>query len=92
LLEDLAEIFLLGGLLGTLSSANFISILTGVWAFVLGVGGILALILPARRDVALVATKASGAFYWIVNFLKRSEGVDVFDRDTDFNPFHGAGS
>ena len=30
LLEDLAEIFLLGGLLGTLSSANFISILTEV--------------------------------------------------------------
>jgi hypothetical protein len=43
LLEDLAEIFLLGGLLGTLSSANFISILTGVWAFALGVGGILFL-------------------------------------------------
>jgi len=26
--------------------------------------------------------------YWIVNTLKRREGVDVFDRDTDFNPFH----
>jgi hypothetical protein len=27
------------------------------------------------------------ATYWIVNFLKRAEGVDYFDRRTDFNPF-----
>jgi uncharacterized integral membrane protein (TIGR00697 family) len=25
--------------------------------------------------------------YWVVNSLKRSEGVNYFDRDTDFNPF-----
>lgn len=25
--------------------------------------------------------------YWVVNFLKRREGVDVFDRDTNFTPF-----
>jgi len=25
--------------------------------------------------------------YWIVNALKRAEGVDVYDRDTSFNPF-----
>lgn len=25
--------------------------------------------------------------YWIVNFLKRVEHEDYFDRDTDFNPF-----
>ena len=25
--------------------------------------------------------------YLIVNFLKKAEGVDVYDRDTDFNPF-----
>lgn len=24
--------------------------------------------------------------YWVVNALKRSEGLDVFDRDTDFRP------
>ena len=24
--------------------------------------------------------------YWVVNFLKRREGVDTFDRDTRFNP------
>ena len=25
--------------------------------------------------------------YWVVSFLKRREGVDVYDRDTDFTPF-----
>lgn len=25
--------------------------------------------------------------YLVVNYLKREEGVDVYDRDTDFNPF-----
>ena len=26
--------------------------------------------------------------YWVVNGLKRAEGVDYFDRSTNFNPFH----
>jgi hypothetical protein len=31
--------------------------------------------------------------YWVVNSLKRSEGVNYFDRGTDFNPFAiGSGS
>jgi len=25
--------------------------------------------------------------YWIVINLKRAEGIDVYDRGTDFNPF-----
>jgi len=25
--------------------------------------------------------------YWVVNSLKRTEGVDFFDRRTNFNPF-----
>jgi len=24
--------------------------------------------------------------YWVVNYLKRSEGIDVYDRDTNFRP------
>lgn len=28
----------------------------------------------------------------IVTWLKRSEGIDVYDRDTNFNPFHVSGS
>lgn len=26
--------------------------------------------------------------YWVVNALKRKEGIDVFDVNTNFNPFH----
>jgi hypothetical protein len=25
--------------------------------------------------------------YGVVGFLKRAEGLDAYDRDTDFNPF-----
>jgi uncharacterized integral membrane protein (TIGR00697 family) len=32
---------------------------------------------------------ATPVTYWIVNSLKQREGVDVFDTNTDFNPFHG---
>ncbi len=30
---------------------------------------------------------ATPATYAVVNWLKREEGVDMYDRDTDFNPF-----
>jgi hypothetical protein len=30
---------------------------------------------------------ATPVTYVIVNFLKRHEGVDTFDRSTNFNPF-----
>ncbi|HEY4162709.1 MAG TPA: queuosine precursor transporter [Dongiaceae bacterium] len=32
-------------------------------------------------------TAATPLTYLVVNFLKRHEGVDVYDRDTKFNPF-----
>jgi queuosine precursor transporter len=31
------------------------------------------------------------ATYVVVGYLKRAEGVDHFDRNTDFNPFKIAG-
>lgn len=33
---------------------------------------------------------ATPVTYWVVNSLKRAEGVDVYDEGVDFNPFHGA--
>ena len=27
--------------------------------------------------------------YWVVNTLKRAEGIDIYDEGVDFNPFHG---
>lgn len=32
---------------------------------------------------------ATPVTYLIVNFLKKAEGIDLFDDATDFNPFHG---
>jgi uncharacterized integral membrane protein (TIGR00697 family) len=32
-------------------------------------------------------TVATPITYWIVNSLKRAEGIDVYDRNTNFNPF-----
>ncbi len=38
----------------------------------------------------LYEAAATPVTYWVVNSLKRSEGVDVYDEGVDFNPFHGA--
>ncbi len=35
----------------------------------------------------LIEAAATPATYWIVARLKAAEGIDVYDRDTDFNPF-----
>jgi hypothetical protein len=32
---------------------------------------------------------ATPVTYLIVNFLKKAEGIDLFDDSTDFNPFSG---
>ncbi len=35
----------------------------------------------------LVEVLFTPATYWIVGRLKRAEGIDHYDRDTDFSPF-----
>lgn len=62
---------------------------------VLAFGGSLSgelianLIVLAYLGKVLYEVAATPVTYWIVNSLKRREGVDVFDTNTDFNPFHG---
>jgi len=52
-------------------------------------GGLIAnLIVSAYLGKVLYEVAATPLTYWIVNALKRREGVDVFDKGTDFNPFH----
>jgi len=48
------------------------------------------LIVSAYLGKVLYEVAATPVTYWIVNSLKRREGVDVFDTNTDFNPFHFA--
>jgi len=45
------------------------------------------LIVSGYLGKVLYEVAATPVTYWIVNSLKRREGVDVFDTDTNFNPF-----
>ena len=51
------------------------------------VGVIFDLIISGYLIKVIYETLMTPVTYAIVNFLKKTEGVDAFDRDTDFNPF-----
>lgn len=51
------------------------------------VNTILRLIVAGYLIKVVYETLMTPVTYAIVNFLKRTEGVDYFDRDTNFNPF-----
>ncbi len=55
-------------------------------------GVILKLIVSGYLIKVIYETAMTPVTYWIVNFLKRTEGVDYFDYETDFNPFATSGS
>lgn len=46
------------------------------------------LIVSGYLGKVLYEVAATPLTYRVVNFLKRHEGVDTFDTNTDFNPFH----
>jgi hypothetical protein len=45
------------------------------------------LIISGYGSKVLYETLATPVTYAVVNFLKRSEGVDVYDAGTNFSPF-----
>jgi uncharacterized PurR-regulated membrane protein YhhQ (DUF165 family) len=47
----------------------------------------LNLIISGYVGKVLYEAAATPLTYLVVNKLKRAEGVDVYDRDTNFNPF-----
>jgi hypothetical protein len=49
---------------------------------------IVRLILSGYAFKVVYEVLATPLTYQIVNFLKRSEHIDTFDRRTNFNPFH----
>jgi len=53
---------------------------------------IVTLIISGYLGKVLYEAAATPITYAVVNFLKRKEGVDVFDYATDFNPFALGGS
>ena len=50
---------------------------------------IVTLIVSGYVGKVVYEAAATPLTYAVVNFLKRREGVDVFDYKTDFSPFHG---
>jgi uncharacterized integral membrane protein (TIGR00697 family) len=48
---------------------------------------IVNLIFSGYLGKVLYEAAATPLTYAVVNFLKRREGIDIFDRDTNFNPF-----
>lgn len=50
-------------------------------------GAIVNMIISGYVAKVLYEAAATPLTYFVVNRLKRAEGIDVFDRETDFNPF-----
>jgi uncharacterized PurR-regulated membrane protein YhhQ (DUF165 family) len=53
-------------------------------------GTMLRLMFAGYFGKVLYEAAATPLTYAVVSFLKRKEGVDVMDRNTDFNPFAAA--
>lgn len=53
-----------------------------------GVGTIASLIISSYGTKVIYEAAMTPFTYAVVNWLKRAEGVDVYDLKTDFNPFH----
>lgn len=53
--------------------------------------GLVSAIFTQWLMKSLYETMATPLTYVVVNFLKKAEGLDVFDRDTDFNPLKVGG-
>ena len=66
-----------------LDSAVFISV---AFAGVMPAEGLLVAILVQWLAKSAYEAAATPLTYWVVNILKRREGVDVYDTETDFNP------
>jgi len=48
---------------------------------------ILRLMISGYLAKVLYEVLLTPVTYWVVNTLKRAEGIDVYDRNTNFNPF-----
>lgn len=51
---------------------------------------IVTLIISGYGGKVIYEVLATPVTYLVVNLLKKAEGVDVYDKATDFNPFHSS--
>jgi uncharacterized integral membrane protein (TIGR00697 family) len=56
----------------------------------LSFGALVELIVTSYSFKVIYEALATPLTYWVVNTLKRLEGIDAYDFHTDFNPFHKA--
>jgi queuosine precursor transporter len=56
----------------------------------LSMGSLVELIITSYSFKVIYEVLATPLTYWVVNGLKRLEGVDTYDVATNFNPFHRA--
>jgi uncharacterized PurR-regulated membrane protein YhhQ (DUF165 family) len=54
----------------------------------LSVSTIITLIVSGYLGKVVYEAAATPLTYLVVNSLKRAEGVDVYDTNTNFSPFH----
>jgi uncharacterized integral membrane protein (TIGR00697 family) len=59
------------------------------FAGVMSTSDLLTIIYSGYFGKVLYEAAATPLTYLVVNFLKKAEGIDIMDRNTDFNPFHG---
>lgn len=64
--------------------------LTLAFGATLSVGSLVELIVTSYSFKVIYEILATPLTYWVVNGLKRLEGIDAYDFDTNFNPFHKA--
>ncbi len=76
--------------IGSTVAGQFVDTATVILVFFVGWTPwptIINLIISGYFAKVIYEALATPITYWVVNTLKRAEGIDVYDRDTDFNPF-----
>lgn len=68
-------------------AVDTIVVMTLAFAFTVNAGTIVKLIVDGYLFKVVYEVAATPLTYAVVNWLKRSEGIDAFDLNTSFNPF-----
>jgi uncharacterized integral membrane protein (TIGR00697 family) len=68
-------------------AVDTILVITIIFAGTVSWSTMLTLMISGYGGKVLYEAAATPLTYAVVNWLKKVEGVDIMDRDTDFNPF-----
>ncbi len=68
-------------------AVDTVLVMTIAFGGVMATSDIVGVIVWGYLAKVLYEAAMTPVTYAVVNWLKRAEGVDIMDRDTDFNPF-----